>query len=124
MLASLRPFMRTGYTAGVVPAVPVFRARTYLVYGCNPSVRSRRMADAEQHAVSQLFREHNRVLVGYLTARLRSERLRPCIAAGSLHWSKYMPLKWSIKAPMEYSFDRVPPMAPGSKSGIERIVLA
>ena len=82
------------------------------------------MADAEQHAVSQLFREHNRVLVGYLTARLRSERLRPCIAAGSLHWSKYMPLKWSIKAPMEYSFDRVPPMAPGSKSGIERIVLA
>jgi hypothetical protein len=35
-----------------------------------------------------------------------------------------MPLKWSIKARMEYSFDRVPPMTPGSKSGIERIVLA
>jgi hypothetical protein len=33
-----------------------------------------------------------------------------------------MPLKWSIKAPMEYSFDRV--LAPGSKSGIERIVVA
>ncbi len=32
------------------------------------------MADADQHAVSQLFREHNRVLVGYLTARLRSEQ--------------------------------------------------
>jgi hypothetical protein len=35
-----------------------------------------------------------------------------------------MPLKWSIKAPTEYSFDRVPPMAPDCKSGIERIALA
>jgi hypothetical protein len=35
-----------------------------------------------------------------------------------------MPLKWSIKAPKEYSFDRVPPMAPGCKSGIKRIALA
>jgi hypothetical protein len=35
-----------------------------------------------------------------------------------------MQLKWSTKAPMEYSFDRVPTMAPRSKSGIQWIVLA
>jgi RNA polymerase sigma-70 factor (ECF subfamily) len=67
-------------------AVPVFGIRTYLVQGCDSRGGHGRMADADHQqkapgnvestaaAVSQLFREHNRVLVAYLTSRLRSEQ--------------------------------------------------
>jgi RNA polymerase sigma factor (sigma-70 family) len=72
-------------------AVPVFDIRTYLVQGCDSHGGHGRMADADHQqkapgnvaathlestaaAVSQLFREHNRVLVAYLTSRLRCEQ--------------------------------------------------
>jgi RNA polymerase sigma factor (sigma-70 family) len=72
--------------------VPVFRTETYLVQTGNSREVARRMAEADPQAafssgdgvvtpadsnaaaVSQLFREHNRMLVGYLTVRLRSEQ--------------------------------------------------
>jgi hypothetical protein len=75
--------------------------------------------DSTSSAVSQLFRDYNRMLVGYLTSRLRSEQE----AIGSRHWSKYILSKWSIRGRMEFSFDCVI-MAPRSKTGIPLVLIA
>jgi hypothetical protein len=40
-------------------------------------------SESRGHAVSHLFREHNRLLVRYLTARLRSEQ---CSSRGELRF--------------------------------------